>query len=68
MPVSPQISGNGFLTCFVLVIVSVCAGRFLTLENHMLPDYPHKIFNDKRGCYCLLMETLAMQDLLRNME
>ena len=26
----------------------------------MLPDYPHKIFNDKRGDYSLLMETLAM--------
>jgi hypothetical protein len=26
----------------------------------MLPDYPHKIFNDKRFCYCLLMEALAM--------
>jgi hypothetical protein len=26
----------------------------------MLPDYPHKIFNDKRGNYSLLMETLAM--------
>ena len=28
----------------------------------MLPDYPHKIFNDKRGNYSLLMETLAMDD------
>jgi hypothetical protein len=26
----------------------------------MSPDYPHKVFNDKRACYCLLMETLAM--------
>jgi hypothetical protein len=26
----------------------------------MSPDYPHKIFNDKRAFYCLLMETLAM--------
>jgi hypothetical protein len=26
----------------------------------MLPDYPHKIFNDKRSNYSLLMETLAM--------
>jgi hypothetical protein len=26
----------------------------------MLPDYPHKIFDDKRGCYFLLMEALAM--------
>jgi hypothetical protein len=29
----------------------------------MLPDYPHKIFNDKRICYCLLMEALAMDAL-----
>jgi len=26
----------------------------------MIPDYPHKIFGDKRFCYCLLMEALAM--------
>ena len=26
----------------------------------MIPDYPHKIFNDKRLGYCLLMEALAM--------
>jgi hypothetical protein len=26
----------------------------------MMPDYPHKIFGDKRFCYCLLMEALAM--------
>jgi hypothetical protein len=26
----------------------------------MLPDYPHKIFDDKRGYYFLLMEALAM--------
>jgi hypothetical protein len=26
----------------------------------MAPDYPHKIFSDKRFCYCLLMEALAM--------
>jgi hypothetical protein len=42
----------------------VCAGRFLTLDNNMLPDYPHKIFNDKRACYCLLMEALAMLDVI----
>jgi hypothetical protein len=29
----------------------------------MLPDYPHKIFNDKRSNYSLLMETLAMDTL-----
>jgi hypothetical protein len=26
----------------------------------MLPDYPHKLFGDKRGSFNLLMETLAM--------
>jgi hypothetical protein len=26
----------------------------------MLPDYPHKIFADKRHNYSLLMEALAM--------
>jgi hypothetical protein len=26
----------------------------------MLPDYPHKIFSDKRVHYSLLMEALAM--------
>ena len=27
---------------------------------HMRPDYIHKIFDDKRLCYFLLMEALAM--------
>jgi hypothetical protein len=27
----------------------------------MLPDYPHKVFTDKRSNYSLLMETLAME-------
>ena len=27
-------------------------------------DYPHKIFIDKRLCYCLLMEALAMDGRL----
>jgi hypothetical protein len=27
----------------------------------MLPDYPHKLFTDKRNHFELLMETLAMQ-------
>ncbi len=26
----------------------------------MIPDYPHKIFGDKRTGYFLLMESLAM--------
>lgn len=29
----------------------------------MRPDYPHKKFQDKRLCYSLLMETLAMGHL-----
>jgi len=29
----------------------------------MRPDYDHKIFNDKRMGYCLLMEALAMDSL-----
>jgi hypothetical protein len=31
----------------------------------MLPDYPHKIFDDKRGRYFLLMEALAMDTFAR---
>lgn len=29
----------------------------------MRPDYDHKLFNDKRMGYCLLMEALAMDSL-----
>jgi len=29
----------------------------------MLPDYPHKLFNDERLSFPLLMETLAMGDV-----
>ena len=32
-----------------------------TLVWQMLPDYPHKIFDDKRLYYFLLMEALAME-------
>lgn len=32
----------------------------------MLPDYPHKIFEDKRFDYSLLMEALAMDAHLFN--
>jgi len=28
--------------------------------TQMLPDYPHKVFNDKRFSYTLLMVALAM--------
>jgi len=33
---------------------------FLSLIYQMQPDYPHKIFDDKRKGYSLLMEALAM--------
>lgn len=26
----------------------------------MRPDYPYKVFNDKRICYIMLMKSLAM--------
>jgi len=29
----------------------------------MLPDYPHKVFNDKRSNYILLILALAMDAL-----
>jgi hypothetical protein len=35
---------------------------FLSLRSLMQPDYPHKIFADKRMVYCLLMETLAIDN------
>jgi len=31
----------------------------------MLPDYPHKLFTDKRDHFELLMETLAMRTYRR---
>ena len=31
----------------------------------MLPDYPHKLFTDKRNHFELLMETLAMRTPIR---
>jgi hypothetical protein len=34
------------------------------LLHRMQPDYPHKVFNDKRMGYCLLMEALAMDSHL----
>jgi len=33
---------------------------FYNFAVTMLPDYPHKIFSDKRFDYSLLMEALAM--------
>ncbi len=32
-----------------------------TIFMLVLPDYPHKRFNDTRTGYCLLMEALAMR-------
>jgi hypothetical protein len=29
----------------------------------MLPDYPHKIFNDRRNSYTLLLFALAMDTI-----
>ena len=34
---------------------------FFTFVLPMQPDYPGKIFNDKRSSFILLMQTLAMQ-------
>ncbi len=31
----------------------------------MAPDYPHKIFSDKRCSYNLLMEVLAMDEIFK---
>jgi len=29
----------------------------------MIPDYPHKVFNDRRSHFSLLMEALAMDGI-----
>ncbi len=34
--------------------------KSLHLGISMIPDYPHKIFGDKRCSYTLLMQMLAM--------
>jgi hypothetical protein len=34
--------------------------NFVIFERIMIPDYPHKLFADKRSHYSLLMVTLAM--------
>jgi len=53
-------SENDFnITPLKLVLAS--GARNLSLCYNMIPDYPHKIFGDKRICYCLLMEALAME-------
>jgi len=36
----------------------------LSLFQDMIPDYPHKLFSDKRNNYSLLMLTLAMDSAL----
>jgi hypothetical protein len=43
--------------CFLLSPVSKNKNIFVL---RMLPDYPHKIFNDKRSSYLFLVLTLAM--------
>jgi hypothetical protein len=46
-----------------MLCISYCFGlcrKNSNFRNNMLPDYPHKIFNDKRACYCLLMKALTM--------
>ncbi len=35
---------------------------FFHISLHMRPDYPHKLFNDHRTNFNLLMETLAMDN------
>lgn len=30
----------------------------------VIPDYPHKVFNDKRNSYSLLMFSLAMDSAI----
>jgi hypothetical protein len=37
----------------------------LSLELLMRPDYPYKIFTDKRNVYSLLMQTLAEDSIPR---
>jgi hypothetical protein len=38
--------------------------EILYFYKAMLPDYPHKIFADRRVNYCMLMVTLAMDSAL----
>jgi hypothetical protein len=41
-------------------LLAYMAPTFIIFETVMLPDYPHKIFSDKRTSYNLLMLALAM--------
>ncbi len=36
---------------------------FCIFTGYMRPDYPHKLFADKRSHYSLLMTTLAMDTM-----
>jgi hypothetical protein len=36
---------------------------FIIFDYYMQPDYPHKLFSDKRNSYSLLMLTLAMDSV-----
>jgi hypothetical protein len=40
------------------------SGIFSNFTKDMLPDFPHKLFKDRRNNYSLLMETLAMDSTL----
>lgn len=51
------------LRSVLAVLLRLRSGRlrsFIIFESAMTPDYPHKLFSDKRNNYSLLMLTLAM--------
>jgi len=52
--VTPEPAG-----CLIIWFLGTFA-NFSIFVASMQPDYPHKIFSDKRMGYCLLMEALAM--------
>jgi hypothetical protein len=44
--------------CYYTNIKNICSFTG-TLSNYVRPDYPSKLFPDRRNMYFLLMETLA---------
>jgi len=40
--------------------LTLCVAFLKADTDFMRPDYPHKIFTDKRINYCLLIESLAI--------
>jgi len=54
--------GAPSLVCWEIVKLAVPCNRI-----YMRPDYIHKIFDDKRLCYFLLMEALAMDASLASL-